>query len=504
MRDLSLIFRSVKFRLTLWHAFVLTFFLSIFAFLMHAELSKALDRDVDQNLTQQAASIQRALSPQLVRIFPASSSLPPLMNSGFPQHGLRPELSVQLGAVLQEWERANQFLSRSTLMARVLVYDRSLVLSNLEGWQAQIIFPDFERDSAFMEKGRSFQTIHFRGKPVRLYYEALLFEGRPVYVIQTGYSLQDVQSSLSRLRIIIFLWIPAAAAAAAAAGWFLSRRSLRPIDSMIRKAREITGANPEGRLPRTGTDDEIDRLAATLNEMIGRIESSTQAVREFSIDVSHELKTPLAIIRGEIDLALRKSRTADALIETLKVIGDEVNGLIRLVDDLMLLVRSDSRQLRFEKKKILLADLLENVVSRFREPAAARGLSLSFETAEPGAAVLGDEIYLKRLFHNLVDNGLKFTPSGGWVKLTMSLEPGCAMVRVADNGMGIQAELQEKVFARFYREDQARAHEGSGLGLNIAKAICDAHGGTLAIQSDPGAGTVLSVRLPLVEEDHRD
>lgn len=488
--------RSVKFRLTVWYAFVLTVFLTIFAFLMHAELEKALYLDVDRNLSQQAAAIEKALSGHLSHLFRSSSALPPLMNAGTLQQGIRPELSLLLRESLKDWERTTQSLRRATLMIRVLVYDHSVVISNLKGWEKEIIYPDFERDSVFMEKGQSFQTIHFQKKPVRLYYHTIAYEGRPLYVVQIGYSLQEVESTLSRLRFIILIWIPVAVAAAGVAGWFLSRRSLRPIDSMIREARQITAAYLQGRLPRTQTGDEIDRLAATLNEMMDRIASSTQAVREFSVDVSHELKTPLAIIRGEIDLALRKSRSAEDLMQTLKIIEDEVNGLIRLVDDLMLLVRSDSHQLRFEKKKISLKDILENVVARLQDRAGSKQLALSLK-ADADVEVYGDEIYLKRLFSNLVDNGLKFTPAGGWVRLSLTRDGGAALIQVSDNGMGIETEIQEKVFSRFYRSDQARAHEGSGLGLNIAKAICDAHGGSLHIQSRPQTGTTVTVSLPL-------
>lgn len=489
--------RSVKFRLTLWYAFILTVFLSIFSFLMHAELAKALYLDVDRNLSQQAVTIERALHGHLLQLFRSPGAPSRLLTEGHSQQGLSPELSSALKDSLKEWERATQSLRRATLMIRVLVFDHSVVISNLKGWEREIIYPDFERDSVFMEKGQSFQTIHFQKKPVRLYYHLIHYEDKPLYVIQIGYSLQEVESTLSRLRVIILIWIPVAVAAAGVAGWFLSRRSLRPIDSMIREARQITAAYLQGRLPRTQTGDEIDRLAATLNEMMDRIASSTQAVREFSIDVSHELKTPLAIIRGEIDLALRKSRSAEDLTQTLKIIEEEVNGLIRLVDDLMLLVRSDSHQLRFEKKKISLKDILENVVLRLQDRARSKQLELSLKASQD-LEVEGDELYLKRLFSNLVDNGIKFTPAGGWVRLSLVREGSSAVVQVSDNGMGIETDIQEKVFSRFYRSDRARAHEGSGLGLNIAKAICDAHGGKLRISSYPQSGTSVSVILPLL------
>ncbi len=487
-------FHSVKFRLTLWYAVVLTIFLSFFSFLMHAELAKALYRDADRSIYQQAAAIDKSLIGFLAQALRGVSgdetSFVPGAGKTF-----SPELSGVLKESLKEWEHNAQYLRRATLMIRILAFDHSVIISNLKGWEKEIIFPDFERDSAFMETGASFQTIHFRKNPVRLYYQMIRHEGHPLYVVQVGFPLQDVESTLSRLLFIILLWIPVAVVVAGAAGWFLSRRSLRPIDSMIREATQITAAYLQGRLPRTQTGDELDRLAATLNEMMDRIASSTQAVREFSVDVSHELKTPLAIVRGEIDLALRKSRSAEDLVQTLRVIEEEINGLIRLVDDLMLLVRSDSHQLRFEKKKVSLKEILQNVVQRLQDRAKGKGIELSLEALQD-FEIEGDELYLKRLVSNLVDNGIKFTPSGGWVRLSLSGSETHAAIEVSDNGMGIEADIQEKVFSRFYRSDRARAHEGSGLGLNIAKAISDAHRGGLTIKSYPNAGTTVTIVFP--------
>jgi signal transduction histidine kinase len=226
-----------------------------------------------------------------------------------------------------------------------------------------------------------------------------------------------------------------------------------------------------------------------------RIESSTRSIQDFSSDISHELRTPLAIIRGEIELALRRERSTETLVQTLHVIEEEVNELIRLVDDLMLLVRSDARQLKFEKKAVSLKNVLGSVCDRFQERAQRKKVSLT-TNLEDDVWMDGDELYLKRLFSNLVDNALKFTPENGKVVLTLRRDERNAHVEVVDTGMGIELEVQGKVFSRFYRAAQARSHEGSGLGLNIAKAICDGHSGRISLQSFPQQGTRVSVDFP--------
>jgi signal transduction histidine kinase len=481
--------------LTLWYAVILTIFLTIFSFLMYSEFSRALYRDADRSLLTEASSIEESLQDFLQGIFrgielAGETKLPDKPFS------LQPQIRLRLLEILEDWEKSSHRVGRNTLMIRLIGFDGKVLISNLKGWEREIIFPYFERDSVFMEKGESIQTIHFQKKPIRIYYRLVRYKDRPLFIIQCGVSIHELKGTLHRLALIILFSIPGIVLAACLAGWFLARRSFRPVDQMIRDAKKITAAYLKSRLLRTHAGDELDRLAETLNEMMDRIESSTRAIQEFSSDVSHELKTPLAIIRGEIDLALRRSRSPEALVETLRVIEGEVNELIRLVDDLMLLVRSDAKQLRFEKKKVSLRQILDQVIHFFQERAQGKKITLSL-SAPQDYQVYGDAVYLKRLFNNLIDNAIKFTQEGGAVAVNLDAKSNVAVVKVIDTGIGIELEVQNKVFSRFYRADQARSQEGAGLGLNIAKAICDGHECTLGIKSQPGKGTEVTVELPV-------
>lgn len=483
-------FNSVKFRLTLWYTFVLAVLLSVFSFFMYTELTRLLYADVDDKLYAEASQLELSLKNALkdfLRSLPARSAVENVR--------LGPEQSIKLKEKILTWEKTTRKVGRSAFAVRLEDFDHRVLLSNLSRWESEVIYPDFERDSVFMETGHSHQTIHFQGKPVRLYYHGVEVDGQSLFVIELGMSLTAVQSALDGLSLIMFISIPGAVFAACIAGWFLAKRSFRPLDSMTREARQITAAYLKSRLPRTHRRDELDRLAETLNEMMDRIENSTRAIQDFSSDISHELRTPLAIIRGEIDLALRRSRSPEALVQTLRVIEEEVNELIRLVDDLMLLVRSDAKQLKFEKKPTSLQNLLAAAFERFQDRALRKKIELS-SSLEPEVWVEGDELYLKRLFSNLFDNAIKFTPEGGKVQIKLSKLDSKARVEVIDTGMGIELEVQTKVFSRFYRTDQARSHEGSGLGLNIAKAICEGHGGTIQIKSVLNHGTHVTVDLP--------
>ncbi len=487
--------RSFKLRLTLWYALMLTVFLAGFAFFMYAELSRALYRDVEQSMRGEVRNIEDALLTFFLETRDPRLLMLPRAEKGvltFP-----PEYQEVLAKTVLEFERRQRRIVRSLLLVRIVGLDHSIVVSNLEGWGREIIFPNYERDSLFMEKGDSYQTIHFQKNPIRLYYHLVRFRDRPFFIIQAAKPLAEIEKTLTRLALIIIVIIPLGVAAACFAGWFLAKRFLSPVDQMIRQARKITAAYLKGRLPRTHTQDELDRLAETLNEMIDRLEASTRAVQEFSSNVSHEFKTPLAIIRGEIDLALRRARSAEDLQQTIFVINEEVNGLIRLVDDLMLLVRSDAHQLSLQVKPVSLVHTVEHVIKLYQERARKEEIELILEASRGEVEIMGDEVYLKRLFTNLLDNAIKFTEANGKITVRIYTSNGKAVVSIEDTGIGIDEETLKNLGTRFYRADQARSREGAGLGLSIVKAICDAHRGDIRIESRLGHGTRIFTEFPL-------
>jgi len=488
--------RSFKSRLTLGYALMVTVFLAGFSFLMYAELSRTLYRDVERSMYDEGQSIEEGIVTFFQESRRPEFLTPYKIEKGtlsFPA-----EFQEKVTKGIREWEKKQRRVTRSLFLVRLIALDRSLIGSNLGGWERDILFPDYERDSVLMEKGDSYQTIHFEKNPIRLYYHLVRFQGRPFFIIQIAKPLYEIEKTLTRLGLIIAVIIPMGVALACFAGWLLARRFLSPVDRMIQQARKITAAYLKSRLPRTFTKDELDRLAETLNEMIDRLEASTRAVQEFSSNVSHEFKTPLAIIRGEIDLALRKARSQEDLRQTIGVISEEVDGLVRLVDDLMFLVRSDAKQLSLQKKNLDLTPVLEQVLRLYHERARQVGIELALE-APVDAKVFGDEIYLKRLFTNLLDNAIKFTGSNGKVIVGISMSgPGKVTVKVEDTGGGIDPETLKNLGTRFYRADQARSKEGAGLGLSIVKAICEAHQGVLRFDSQLGCGTRVFVELPIL------
>jgi len=326
----------------------------------------------------------------------------------------------------------------------------------------------------------------------------IIQNGHVQNLVQVGMSLENMVQTRRRFLLILAGVFPVGLLLAAGGGWLLARRALRPVDRMVETARRISAEHLTDRLTEAETGDELGRLAKTLNEMLGRLDASFNQIRQFSADASHELQTPLTILKGEMEVALRSPRSPEEYERILKSALEEIDRISRLVEGLLLLARADAGVLRMDRKPVDLAQLVEEVYSQTRLLAEARSLTLRIEMIEP-LTIQGDYDRLRRLLLNLVDNGIKYTPPGGQVTLSLQRKDGRASLRVADTGIGLSPEEQERVFQRFYRSTEARSggQGGAGLGLCIARSIAEAHGGKIEVVSKTGQGSTFTVLLPL-------
>jgi two-component system, OmpR family, heavy metal sensor histidine kinase CusS len=312
--------------------------------------------------------------------------------------------------------------------------------------------------------------------------------------------LADVDRELADLRKALAVAVPAALALAVVPAYLLARKALAPMERLRRLTEEITADRLDRRLPVAHPGDELGRLTATINAMIGRLERSFQEVRRFTADASHELRTPLAAIRTEAEVALARPMSVEEHQQLLGSVLEECDRLGRLTDQLLLLAREDAGAAP-PHGRVELAGLLRGAVEALRPLAEARGLRLAADVAGP-LAVRGNEGRLRQVFLNLLDNALKYTPPGGAVATRLRRQGDEAVVEVSDTGVGIAPEHQPRVFDRFYRVDKARsrAEGGTGLGLSIARGIVLAYGGTIGLASEPGRGTTVTVALPLLTD----
>lgn len=323
--------------------------------------------------------------------------------------------------------------------------------------------------------------------------------GQLAYLVRVLSPLDLVEGPLRRLRLILFLALPVAMALSGAAGAWLAGRTLRPVDRLTQTARGISAENLRVRLPVPAAGDELSRLAETFNEMLDRIEQGVSLQRQFWEDIAHELKTPLAIMKGEIEVALR-SRGGPA--DHRDILGsnlEEVERLIRLIEKMLTLARLDRGGAPLETAEVDLTALTEHAVDEFRALAGDKGLEMRFSSTGD-ARVRGDAARLRGLVHVLLDNAVKFTPAGGRVDVEVAAEGGEARLTVSDNGPGISEADLPTIFERFRRARPpvAAAGSGFGLGLSIAKAVAEGHGGRIEVRSRPGEGAAFTVHLPLI------
>ncbi len=470
---------SIRLRLTLYYVSLLAVILIIFSGALYMILFISSLDEVDRTLQSRAADVQNSVTAALViqsdpallltrgrvRLLPAADVF------------ATPGLYVQLSQLDGTPFPGN---SRSENLGDQYLTPTSAVLARVAAGESVYV------------------NIVVNRSPLRLYVVPLKApRGGIIGVIQVAQSLEGVNSTLRRLASLFIGGIAMSVVLAAVGGALLAQNALAPIDRITQAAQGITRAGDlTRRLEQGNTQDEVGRLAATFNEMLGRIEELFRSQQRFVSDVSHELRSPLTAIRGNLDLLRRgASDDPEARDQALTAIDAEAERMQRLVADLLLLARADEG-IKIQKEIVELDTVMLDVYRQARVSAGGVNVCLG---SEDQAQVLGDRDRLKQLLLNLVDNAIKYTPSGGEVKLSLERDTQWVRVFVSDTGMGIPAKDLPRIFDRFYRVDKARSREkgGSGLGLAIAKWITDAHGGRIDVQSEVGKGTTFTLWLPL-------
>jgi heavy metal sensor kinase len=334
------------------------------------------------------------------------------------------------------------------------------------------------------------------GPPYRLLALRRTGRGAPTALVVAA-PLADVDRSVQRLRLLLLVAGPIALALAGGGGWLLTRAALAPVDRMTEQAGAIGAARLGDRVSVPDAADELTRLARTLNGMLERIERGVVEQRRFVADASHELRTPLAVMRAELEVALRTHGPDDDR-EVLASAAEEVARMSKIVDDLLTLAHRDENRLELLLEPVDLGEIAGGVAAQLRPLADEAKVRLTVEAA-PGAVVLADRTRLTQVVSNLVDNAVKYTGAGGTVQVEVWAEPDGAGLAVGDTGAGIAPEHLPKVFDRFYRLDAARtrAQGGSGLGLAICRELVEAHGGRLWAESSLGVGSTFSLALPI-------
>lgn len=465
---------TLRFRLALWYAAALSLVLAAFGGLLYGVVSYQLGHHHDFALREAAQEVGHVLSEHDDCEHLTESQRSRLDAIG---HTI---LFHEVAGEGRVFYRSPDSAGLTGQIAR----DGAVTLASEDGW---------------------FEVLGAGRAPVRMYslpYRSRVGRRGLIHVV---HSLGDILQPLTSLRLALLVMAPLAVLLSAFGGYWLAARALAPVDSVTRLAREIEASSLSRRLPAPKADDEVGRLVETLNQMIARLESSFEAMKRFTADASHELRGPLATMRGAIDVALARPREAEEYSKALASVGEDVDRLRSIVEDLLVLAHADAGRIRLESAPVRLDVVTAEVAESFQSAAADGGVSLTARCGEP-VLVLGDERWLRQLAVNLVDNAVKFsgvvTPGAApaSVEIEVRALDGAATLRVADTGPGIPAEALSRIFERFYRADDARTYRGTqgfGLGLSIAAWIVASHGGQIRADNRPGGGCELTATFPL-------
>lgn len=317
-------------------------------------------------------------------------------------------------------------------------------------------------------------------------------------VITVGYSMRLIEKQTGFIINLLLVVIPLILIISGTGGFFLATLSMKPINDIIKTVNDIKVTNLSRRLPKIEGEDEISRLTITLNEMIGRLENSFIQIKQFTSDASHELKTPLTIMRGELEIALIKQLTEHEYMRIIASSLDEVIRLTNVVENLLELSRADAGNIKliFQEKSLtrLIVDIVEDAYI-----LAEQNKILVNSSVDPDVVFEFDQVKLHQAILNVIDNAIKYTPRYGKIFIELKRRGNYVYINVADTGMGIPKDKLEHVFDRFYRVDKSRSSEikGTGLGLSIVHWIIKAHEGEISVNSEVNQGTEFSIKLPL-------
>ncbi len=461
---------NIRLRLTLWYTAILFFILLIFSVAVYIGLTRSLLVSVDTHLQREVGEILGNLK------FEHQDDDDDHAEDGGLELGYTPEEGVY-------W--------------RILDRDSQPLVD--PGYFESIVF-----NEAILQAGRTeFEYARAGDIPIRLYTAPFIIEQQGSGIVQVAESYRHIQDVQQQLILLLALGIPFTLLTASAGGWFLASNALTPIDRITRTADQISARDLHQRLNFKLPNDEVGRLAATFDKMLARLDDAFERQRRFIADASHEMRTPLTILKGDVEVALNRPRTTAEYQETLELVNDSTDRLTGIVEELFLLARADNNQFPLQPERLNLAGLLTQETGKLLPRAVKLGIALSLDAPDE-LFIEGEPAKLSRLFINLIDNAIKYSEPDDEVKVTLNVDGEFARVVIADSGPGIPPEHLPHLFQRFYRIDKARARQnthahssGAGLGLSIAQWLAQIHGGRINVSSQVGQGTAFTVWLPL-------
>jgi len=476
---------SLRWQLTLWYTGVLALVLVVFAIVSYEYLARTAQQRTDRSLADTANAFIANL----------------MTEAG--------DENQSVNAAASETASAFHFPDR-----QVIVYDQqrkviaaSPVPENIRGddhW-----FSPSELSPSLMQllesasrSSQAYATLDNQEGGIRLFAAIARSRGHGIIILMAQ-SLKEQAEALEQASHAFYIAVPLALLLASVGGYFLARKSLAPVLAMSDQAARIDATNLAERLPVTDSRNELNKLAQIFNDLLARLHRSFEQQRRFMADASHELRTPVAIVCGESEVALAsEERSREDYRQSLKIVNDEGQRLTRVVEDLFTLARADAGQYPLVPANLYLDETVGDCLRSVRSLAVQKGLNLCYDSPPKEMPFKGDEALVRRMVLNLLDNSIKHTPRGGSIRVDLKRANHDYSIVVADTGAGIPAAAQPHVFERFFRADKARSRDeetnggGAGLGLSIAAWIAEMHGGQIALAHSDQNGTTFIISLP--------
>ncbi|OGL45873.1 MAG: hypothetical protein A2161_16450 [Candidatus Schekmanbacteria bacterium RBG_13_48_7] len=486
--------KSLRFKIILWHMVISSLALFLLGIILYQKLSYRLNSNLDDVLKSKVAGIVDSFDT-----YWDTEKIQSLKDNKKKNPGSKiPSLSLQ--KIAQQWflEKANDPI---LLNLAVQIFDENGEEIAATENAPNIISLNKEIFNSMLQGKGIFNNLIIElssGKPniFRTLTMPVIENEKLSYFIQLASPLTSFNSELKNLKLVLFLLLPFTVVITGIISTFLTKLTLKPIDRMINTIDQITAENLKMRIAVPDTKDEIRRLADTFNKMLEQIQNAFTSQRKLTEDLAHELKTPLSVIKGELEVTMRKIRSTKEYESILGSNLEEINRIIKIVENLLILSRYECKVITPEINPLNLGSLVKSTLDDVKILADHKHIHT--DLLIDGEIILsGDQGMLKRLIIALLDNAFKFTPISGKVSINVIKNSDFAKLEISDNGIGISKEDMPHIFDRFYRINKNHNYNGFGLGLSIVKSIVDAHKGKIEVKSTLDEGSIFTVFLPL-------
>ena len=491
-------FNSVRFKISFLYVAILGIILIFYSSILYLSLHFTLYNDLDEELMIKTDEIRNILNSYM-ELFGNDKDAVLLafikvirFEAEHPDEGEKLEFENRWLLMVDKYNLREDYINFSGVDGRSIIHS-----SNLEEKLIQVFSKGIKKA---LTKEIYIRNVTNKGNKIRVCTIPFSLKDQQQYILQIGTPLKPIIHILNNRLLFIVISIPIILFFAVFLGRLFAARILNPVLAITRTASDITYKDLSARVKAEHIDEEMKYLVEAFNDMIMRLEKSFNYIIDFSSHVSHELKTPLAIIIGESELALKKRQETDEYIGLINIILEESHRMLKTINDILLLTKLDYQHDVFNFEQIDFSEFLKEVHKKSEILASSKGIKITIRLPEGKIYVNGDKLHLRRLFFNILDNAIKYTPQGGRIDMAANCNDKKLMVSVSDSGIGISDEDLPKIFDKFFRGEKKGLKEeygSSGLGLSIVLSIAKIHKGNIKVKSQLGKGTTFIIRLPL-------